>query len=232
MRIFGIVTASVLALSMAGCSNHQDQASIRGVSPDEAAQLSSNRAPADAVKDTPFTADTRFAAGRLAEAEGNPAAAIEQYQEALKLVPDHQPSLFRLGVLHAQLKQYPEAVEACTKYVKATNESAPAYSNLGFCEELAGHPREAETAYQKGIVRDPKNLACRVNYGLMLARHGRVNEAARQWQAVLTPAEVHYNLGSVYEMQGRKEQAKLEYNKALELDPKFADARTRVAGLD
>ena len=56
---------------------------------------------------------------------------------------------------------------------------------------------EAETAYLRGIERDPKNVPCRTNYGLMLARLGRTAEGTLQLQAVLTPAEVHYNLASV-----------------------------------
>ena len=65
----------------------------------------------------------------------------------------------------------------------------------------------------------------------MLARRGRINEATLQFQAVLSPAQVHYNLGSVYELQGRKQQAKAEYRKAAELDPNLSDARTKLATL-
>ena len=66
----------------------------------------------------------------------------------------------------------------------------------------------------------------------MLVRRGRVGEGKLQLGAVLKPAEVHYNLGSVYESQGHKEQAKAEYRQALELDPRFADAATRLGELD
>jgi tetratricopeptide (TPR) repeat protein len=50
-------------------------------------------------------------------------------------------------------------------------------------------------------------------------------------QAVLTPAEVHYNLASVLEHQNRKEAAKAEYRKAIELDPNLVDAQTRLSAL-
>jgi tetratricopeptide (TPR) repeat protein len=65
----------------------------------------------------------------------------------------------------------------------------------------------------------------------MLARLGRTAEATLQLQAVLTPGEVHYNLASVLEHQGRREAAKMEYQRALELDPDLADARQRLTAL-
>ena len=66
----------------------------------------------------------------------------------------------------------------------------------------------------------------------MLVRRGRVGEGKLQLGAVLKPAEVHYNLGSLYQAQGRKEQAKAEYREALQLDPQFTDASTRLNELE
>jgi Flp pilus assembly protein TadD len=70
-----------------------------------------------------------------------------------------------------------------------------------------------------------------VNYGLMLARDNRINEAIVQLQMVLTPAEMHYDLGSIYEHEGRKEQARVEFRKALDADPTLADAEVRLSSL-
>ena len=48
---------------------------------------------------------------------------------------------------------------------------------------------------------------------------------------MLTPAEAHYDVASVCEEMGNKSDAKAEYQKALELDPKLGDARQRLAHL-
>ena len=186
----------------------------------------------DTEKEPTITAETRYAAGQLAESQNNPANAIKQYEEALRLKSDHVPSLYRLGVVQAQVKQYPKAIDTWKRYLKATHDSANGYGNLGFCHELSGDWQAAEGAYQKGIAKDPKSQPCRVNYGLLLARQDRMTDAITQLRAVLTPVEVSYNIGSVHEMKGRKEQAKAEYQKALSLDPDFADAKTRLAALE
>ena len=140
-------------------------------------------------------------------------------------------ALFRLGIDYAKLKQYPQAIATWKQYIKTTNESASGYSNLALCQELSGDGTSAEASFRKGIERDPKNEPCRVNYGLMLAKQGRISEAVLQLQAVLPPADVHYNLGSVYEQQGKIEQARAEYQEAIKLDPKHNDAQLRLASL-
>ncbi|HZZ45150.1 MAG TPA: tetratricopeptide repeat protein, partial [Tepidisphaeraceae bacterium] len=182
-------------------------------------------------KEPKVTAETHFAAGQFAESQENIGQAITQYQAAVKLKPDHAGALYRLGVLYTRTKQWPAAEEAWKGYIKATGDSASGYSDLGFTYQLSGDDGGAEGAYKMGIARDAKNRPCRVNYGLMLAREGKFDSAIAQWQTVLTPGEVHYNLGSVYEQRGDKAQARMEYKKALEAEPGLGDAKARLAGL-
>lgn len=186
----------------------------------------------DTAADPTITANTRYAAGQFAESQGDVANALNQYNDALRLDPKHAPTLYRLGQLYSQKKQFPQAIDAWTKYIQATNDAGAGYSNLGFCWELAGKPADAEAAYKKGIAREPRGQPCRVNYGLMLARQGKLEAAAEQFGAVLTPGEVHYNIASVLEAQGKKPQAKEEYRKALQLNPAMTDAQARLAALD
>ena len=185
----------------------------------------------EAADDPPITADTHFAAGQLAESQDQLARAIEQYQAALKVDPKHQPSMYKLGEVYTRLKMYPQAIQSWQSYIKATKGAAAGYSNLGLTYEFAKQLKEAEQAHQTAIAREPTDQRCRVNYGLMLARQGRVAEATRQFSAVLQPAEVHYNLGSVFQQQGKKEMARAEYERALKLDANLTDAKARLAEL-
>jgi tetratricopeptide (TPR) repeat protein len=181
--------------------------------------------------DPPINADTHFAAGQLQEAQGDLKGAIKQYQTALKLNPNHKNALFRMGLAYTSLKDFPNAINTWRRYLKATDNSALAYNNLALCYEQNGQPTDAEQAFKAGIARNPDEAIVRINYGLMLARHGRMQEATAQLATALTPAEVQYDLGSVLEEQGKTQEAKACYRKALELDPNLSDAKTRLATL-
>ena len=141
----------------------------------------------------------------MAESQAHLQEAAQQYRAALKQNPKYTDAMFRLGIVYTQLESYPKAIEIWNQYVKATNGSATAYSNLGFCEEVAGDPNAAEAAYRKGIAKDPLN--------------------------VLPPAKAHYDLAAVYESLRRLEEARREYGKALACDPRLDDAKSKLAAL-
>lgn len=224
MKTIKIVASVVLSCVVAGCGSKGGDAAA-------------DRRPGDTTefemaKDPAVSPETRFAAGQYSEAQNELGKAIDQYKQAVKSKPDFQPALYRLGVLYTQLKMYPDAVDAWKGYIKATGDAAGGYSNLGFTYQISGDDVSAEGAYKTGIAKDPRNRPCRVNYGLLLARQGKFDSTIAQWQTVLTAAEVHYNLASVHELRGDKAQARVEYQKALELDPRLNDAKAKLSQLD
>jgi tetratricopeptide (TPR) repeat protein len=220
------ITFVFLTFFLGACSSHNTtpQADNSKVTPDEAS--------VPVAKDPPMRANTRFAAGQLAESQGNFDAAIHQYNKALDIDPKHLPSLYRLGVIYAQFKNYDKSISIWQRYIAVSNNAAEGYGNLGYCYELATMPKLAEATYQKGIEKDAKNAYCRTNYGLMLARQHKIQEAIRMWNPVLSDAEIHYNLAGIYALDGRKQEARAEYQKALASDPTLIDARARLSELD
>src|SRR3989442_376459 len=92
-----LLAAAVLA---AGCAkddamNHADSD-----------RLAAAKVKFEASESKPIAADTRFAAGQLAESQGDIANAFKQYQGALKLDPKHTPTLFRLALLYTNQRQF------------------------------------------------------------------------------------------------------------------------------
>ncbi len=224
----GCMILTIGTMLISGCAKEDPH----GVPQHPSALPPGENAWLDAGPEPDPNATTRFAAGQLAESQQRYSEAINQYKKALELDSKHLPTLYRLAMLYTRLGQHQQAIDTWNHYIRVTDDPATGYSNLGYACELAGRPQEAEQAYRKGIEIDPANQAVRVNYGLMLARRGDFDAAKEHLSAVLTPAQVHYNLASVHELQGRPAEARLEYRRALELDPAFKAARQRLAALE
>jgi tetratricopeptide (TPR) repeat protein len=195
-------------------------------------QVEANASNTTIAPEPKLTANTRFAAGQIAESEHDPVRAATQYEEAARIDPKATNALLRLGIIYTQSQQWDQAVGAWNRYIKATNGAAAGYSDLGYTLEMAGRLGDAENAFKTGIASEPRNESCRVNYGLMLARQGRIAEATTQMQVVLSSAQTHYNIASVLESQGKKPAARAEFQQAIVADPDMTDAKERLTALD
>jgi|GEM_PF-680825 len=213
-----------------GCSDGQKEP-VSSVNADTAGQLEAQRSSFEATSDPPVKVDTHFAAARLAESQNAWAKAIEQYQAALRLDPNHAPSMYRLGVIYTQLKAYPQAIEVWQRYRVLSKDDSAALNNLAFCYELSGKTNSAEALYAQVLAKEPDNRLARMNYGLLLARRGRYDDALSQWSAVLPRAQAHFNLGAVLEQLGKPGEARGHYQRALQLDPELTPAKERLEAL-
>lgn len=217
-----IVTASILFLAtLSGCRSGDDDR-VGGIPPDAKIE------PAEVI--TPGVR-AHLAAAELALSQNNMLEAINQYSQVLAKDPENQKALYNLGTLYVYQRQFDQAIAAWDRYVRVTDNNANAWSNLGRAHELAGHWKEAEVNYLRAIERDPGNKAARVNYGILLAKRDRIDESTKQLSAVLVPAEVHYNLGSVYELKKNYVKAKECFERALSFDPELTIARQRLEQL-
>ncbi len=221
------LTFVCLSFFLCACGSHTNTTTQA-----EASRLNSDEANLPVAKDPPLTANTRFAAGQVAESQGDADAAIHQYNKALDIDPKHLPSLYRLGVIAAEQKNYSESISIWKQYITASNDAPEGYGNLGYAYELNNQPDLAEATYKKGIEKDFRNPSCRTNYGLMLARRNKIPEAIKMWNPVLSDAEIHYDLAGIYAQNGRKQEAKAEYQRALACDPKLIDAKSRLSEID
>jgi tetratricopeptide (TPR) repeat protein len=92
---------------------------------------------------------------------------------------------------------------------------------------------DVETLYQTTIRKNPDCWMAHYNFGLMLAKMGRTDEATAHFQKTLElnpkHAKAHNNLGLLFANLGRTDEAMAHYQKALELEPKNAEAHNNLA---
>ncbi|MCX7590463.1 MAG: sulfatase-like hydrolase/transferase [Kiritimatiellae bacterium] len=78
-------------------------------------------------------------------------------------------------------------------------------------------------------------IKARINWGTALRHLGRLEEAAEQYQRVLSirpeSVEAHNNLANIYLLQNRRKLAVLHYSRALEHDPTAINSRLYLGQL-
>ena len=212
-----------LLAALAGCNNDpMNRAASQTPDPGTLAE-----APTPVIKP-----ETYLAAGDLAASRNQFDRAADQYEQALKAQPNDPATTKKLALVYIKSNQMPAAIETWKRYLSASKNADDAYGSLGYAYELAGKPADAESTYKLGIAAHPDGPLTHVNYGLMLVRKNKVDQAVKTLGAVLQPPEVNYNIAGVYAQLGRPDLAQFYYKRALECDPGFIPARQKLSMLD
>ena len=111
--------------------------------------------------------------------------AIDQYRQALRIVPDQAEWRNNLGLLFTLQNKVAEAMGQFAIATKVRPDFAEAHNNLGAMHARAGQPKAAIAAYTEAIRLAPDNALAHGNLALALAREGRVAEALRECQEAL-----------------------------------------------
>jgi tetratricopeptide (TPR) repeat protein len=109
------------------------------------------------------------------------------------------------------------------------------FYNIGNAFARLGESDDAITAYRKAIAqRKGRYSRALNNLGVVLMREGRWTEASEALLSALRVenfyyAEASYNLGRLYALQGQRDLAVREWQRALRTDPDHAAARQALA---
>ena len=165
----------------------------------------------------------------------DPAGAIAQIEEALKVNPNSSPAFVNLGAVRMQSGEAKEAEAAFRKAIELEPGSVDA--RLAFANFLWAAQRvpEAEATIKEALAKEPQHLLANRMLGVLYVTTKRVKEAEQPLKVVAdvskTPA-ARIQLADYYIAAGRNNEA-VSLLTPLSADPAtFVDAEARLAAMD
>ncbi|HPP67305.1 MAG TPA: tetratricopeptide repeat protein, partial [bacterium] len=148
--------------------------------------------------------------------------AEDVFKQAINLNPDEAENFFNLGMTYFFLKSYENAISNIEKGLSI--QEIPSYRVI-LCDlyVITGKLDKAIESYKILINSFPSNFLLYYNYGLLLERMGKSDEAetALIESIKIQPffAAAHIQLGALYNDQNNVESAIKYYNNAIEISP-------------
>ena len=188
----------------------------------------------EAIKETPYHADSHYNLGRLLAAKGNHQGARAEFLQAVQLRPSDPDYHNNLGL---ELKNAGDLEGAALQYREALrlDPSRPeAHLNLGNLFYLQGKLDAAEKEYRVALKLNPENAAAHMSLGNVLDDGGQLDGAVTEYKEAirLEPgnANAHYNLAIA--LAKKRDPATIpELRRAMELAPAWPVPRVQLVKL-
>jgi tetratricopeptide (TPR) repeat protein len=167
--------------------------------------------------------------GLLAAREGRLTEAVECFERALTLSPDHLVALDNLGNAYRTLKQWPDAQRVLQRAVQVGPDDAEAnYSLAMVFAQLANNDR-AYDYLRRALAIRPDYPEALNNLGILLLRTQRKEEAIRTFEQCIQVApafdQAYLNLARLYALQDESSRAKTVLQQLLAQHPNHEQAR-------
>ena len=174
-----------------------------------------------------FTASGR--AANIPEFVRAESGAIRQIRE--HFLNDH--SYARQAKTSASFGDLARAEASCRKALALNPKNTGALCNLGTILAMKGHPDQAIELYRAALESAPDLFEAHYSLGVQLMNMGQSVEAIGCLEEAvrLSPQNVpsRYYLGLALEGQGKLEQALMQYDGILEMEPDFSEALAQAA---
>lgn len=164
-----------------------------------AAPVLAGQTPAPSVESR---IDDLHAEAKLAEANGNLAAAADKYRQMLKLSPTLAPAYNNLGVLYIKLAQYHAAADVLERGLRIDPAMRSAHALLGLALFQMGEFAKARPHLEAAITANPADQSAELMLTDDLIKLGDFESAASHLQKLAKRSpenqQIWYRLGKVY----------------------------------
>lgn len=170
-------------------------------------------------------------------AEGQPDAAIADYQAAIRLDPSNEKLCLGLGLAYKRVFNYDEARRVLTDCSARHPKSGAALMELADIDFHAQHYDEAIKTLQQAVKRSPSSPRARVELGAAYHARGDSDHAFAQFNRAIQldphSASAYYFRGELYSERSANDddnaRAEADARKAVSLAPAVEDSRLLLA---
>jgi Tfp pilus assembly protein PilF len=186
------------------------------------------------MDDRPSGVD-KYIEGVHQDSEGNHAAAIASFDEAIRINPSLRMPHLKLAALYQSEGDYTDAARQYEIATQLDPYSASNDYNLGVCYQLLHRLADAAAAYLKALNLQPTNARASMNLGVVYLELGHPADATAYLQRAteLDPrsAEAWSNYGVGLDGIGQLARAERAYRQALELNTSISTLENLAANL-
>lgn len=165
--------------------------------------------------------------GLLQDKMGETQSGIETLLKAQAIEPANAMLNYDIGVLYAKINSYPNSAKYSLLAVENRKDFAEAYNNYGYALTHMGQYAKALEAIDHSLKLKPDSAATLDSKGYVYYGMGKYQEALVQYDAALkldaTIGEIYLHIAQAQEKLKRLDEARINYEKYLELTPKALD---------
>lgn len=166
--------------------------------------------------------------GLIAHQTGHYEAALELYDEAIRLRPRVAAFWSHRGNTLRALEKWDTARTSLDESIRLDPKNAEAHFLYGLLHHEGNEFAQALQSYDRAIALDPRMVAAYNNRGNLLRVQQRYTPALDSLDAAIrlapADAEAHTNRGNVLLAMGRFDKAVASYDRALAIEPKLIAA--------
>ncbi|ABW68221.1 tetratricopeptide repeat protein [Desulfosudis oleivorans] len=187
----------------------------------------------DVTEKSPTLARPWSNLGMALQIAGNSEAALQAFQKAIALDPNHMEAHNNSGFILRELGRPKEAIKFFRRALEINPAYADAHYNLGLAFFDLKDMAQARTAFEQTLRVNPLYSKAHNNLGVILMQEGDHEAAVAAYQRALKTdprfAQAYNNLGIIAYQQGNPDQAASFFKKALTADPAYAGAANNLA---
>lgn len=175
---------------------------------------------------------TKLGMAKLLQSQGQADAAAQLYRELAQLDPRDAEPPHMLALLEATQGRTAEAGEYFRQALALAPHDVDLRNDYGYWLYVNKRLDDAERELAFALQANPEHARVTNNLALVVGHRGRFQESLALFKRAGTEAEAYSNLAYVYAQLGQYDDARQQYQKALELEPHMNAAVEGLVQLD